>query len=230
MGLHLSVIVPVYNEQATIAEVITRIRAVALPAVEREILLVDDGSTDGTRAVIAGLAGPDCRVLLHPENRGKGAAVRTGLAHASGDFVLIQDADLEYDPADYAVLLAAVAAGAECVYGSRFLAGAKRRMSPVTAAANRFLTWLTRRLYGLCLTDMETCYKLVRADLLRDLPLRSNGFDIEPEITIKLAKRGVTIREVPIRYAGRTRAEGKKIGWRDGAQAVWTLLKFRFID
>jgi len=229
-NLRLSIIVPVFNERVTIAAVLARIRAVALPGVEREIVLVDDGSTDGTREIIAGLAAADLQVILQPENRGKGAAVRTGLAAATGDYVLIQDADLEYDPADYATLLAPVAAGAECVYGSRFLAGAARRMTPVTAAANRFLTGVTRLLYGLRLTDMETCYKLVRTDLLRAARLKADGFDIEPEITAKLAKRGVEIREVAVRYAARTRAEGKKIGWRDGTQALWTLLKYRFVD
>jgi glycosyltransferase involved in cell wall biosynthesis len=229
-SLRLSIIVPVFNERATIAAVLARIRSVPLPGVEREIVLVDDGSTDGTREIIAGAAMADLRVILHPANRGKGAAVRTGLAAASGDYVLIQDADLEYDPADYALLVAPVMAGAPCVYGSRFLAGATRRMSPVTAAANRLLTGLTRLLYGLRLTDMETCYKLVRTDLLRAAKLKSSGFEIEPEITAKLAKRGVEIREVAVRYTGRTRAEGKKIGWRDGAVALWTLLKYRFVD
>jgi glycosyltransferase involved in cell wall biosynthesis len=228
--LRLSVIVPVFNERETLMEVLARIRAVPLPCVEREIVLVDDGSTDGTREVIAGASAPDLRVILHPENRGKGAAVRSGLAAASGDYVLIQDADLEYDPADYALLLVPAAAGAPCVYGSRFLAGAERSMAPVSAAANRFLTAVTRLLYGLRLTDMETCYKLVRTDLLRAVTLRASGFDIEPEITAKLAKRGVEIREVAVRYAGRTRAEGKKIGWRDGAAALWALVKYRFVD
>ena len=229
-NLRLSIIVPVFNERATIAAVLDRIRAVELPGVEREIVLVDDGSTDGTRELIAGAAAADLQVILHPANRGKGAAVRTGLAAASGDYVLIQDADLEYDPADYAALLAPVAAGAPCVYGSRFLAGTARRMTPLTAAANRFLTGVTRLLYGLRLTDMETCYKLVRTDLLRAARLKADGFEIEPEITAKLAKRGVEIREVAVRYAARTKAEGKKIGWRDGAQALWTLLKYRFVD
>lgn len=229
-ALRLSIIVPVFNEKATIAAVLARIRSVPLTGVEREIVLVDDGSTDGTRDLIAGAAAADLRVILHPRNRGKGAAVQSGLAAATGDYVLIQDADLEYDPVDYVLLLAPVAAGAPCVYGSRFLTGSRRQMSPVTAIANRLLTGLTRLLYGLCLTDMETCYKLVRTDLLRAVKLKSNGFEIEPEITAKLAKHGVEIREVAVRYTGRTRAEGKKIGWRDGAMALWTLFKYRFVD
>lgn len=226
----LSIIVPVYNERATIATVLARIRAAALPGIEREIILVDDGSTDGTREWLKSAEASGSRVIFHPENRGKGAAVRTGLAHASGDLVLIQDADLEYDPGDYPALLAPILAGAPVVYGSRFLGGRERRMSPLARAANRLLTAVTRLLYGIRLTDMETCYKLWRADVLRDVPLRASGFDIEPEITAKLAKRGVAILEVPIRYHGRSRAEGKKIGWRDGMIALWALIKFRFVD
>jgi glycosyltransferase involved in cell wall biosynthesis len=224
----LSILVPVYNERRTLEQVIARIRAADLAGLEREILLVDDGSTDGTRELLPALAGEDCRVILHPENRGKGAAVRTALAAATGDLSLIQDADLEYDPSDYRLLLAPSLAGAPVVYGSRFLGNARREMGPITALANRFLTWLTRALYGLALTDMETCYKLVETDLLRSLRLRATGFELEPEITLKLARRGVAIVEVPIRYSGRGRAEGKKIGVGDGITAIWTLLKYRF--
>ena len=208
---------------------VARIRGADLLGLEREILLVDDGSTDGTREILPDLAGEDCRVILHPENRGKGAAVRTALAAATGDLSLIQDADLEYDPADYRTLLGPALAGAQCVYGSRFL-GERRDMAPVTALANRFLTALTRILYHLNLTDMETCYKLVETDLLRSLRLRAERFDVEPEITLKLARRGVAIVEVPIRYQARSRGEGKKIGVGDGLAAIWTLLKYRFGD
>jgi glycosyltransferase involved in cell wall biosynthesis len=226
----LSILVPVYNERRTLNELIARIRAADLCGLEREILLVDDGSTDGTRDLLPELAGPDCRVILHPENRGKGAAVRTALAAATGDLAIIQDADLEYDPGDYRTLLDPALTGARCVYGSRFLGAARREMAPVTALANRFLTWLTRVLYGLTLTDMETCYKLVETDLLRSLRLRATGFELEPEITLKLARRGIAIVEVPIRYSGRSRSEGKKIGVGDGVIAMWTLLKYRFGD
>jgi glycosyltransferase involved in cell wall biosynthesis len=226
----LSIIVPVYNELATIATVLARIQAAVLSGVDREIIVVDDGSTDGTREWLESSENRGSKVVFHPENRGKGAAVRTGLAHASGDIVLIQDADLEYDPRDYPALLAPILAGASVVYGSRFLGGAERRMSLPTWAANRLLTAVTRLLYGLRLTDMETCYKLWRVDVLRGVPLRASGFDIEPEITAKLARRGVNIREVPIRYYGRSRAQGKKIGWHDGVIALWALVKFRFVD
>jgi len=220
---------PVYNERRTLAEVVARIRAADLLGLEREIVLVDDGSTDGTRELLPTLAGADCRVILHAENRGKGAAVRTALAAATGDLSLIQDADLEYDPGDYRLLLAPALAGAPCVYGSRFL-GDPRNMAPVTALANRFLTALTRLLYHLDVTDMETCYKLVETDLLRSLRLRAERFDLEPEITLKLARRRVPIIEVPIRYQARSRGEGKKIGVGDGIAAIWTLLKYRFGD
>ncbi len=228
--VRLSIIVPVFNEATTIEAVLDRIRAATLSGVEREIVVVDDGSTDGTRDILAGMAGRECHIVYHDRNRGKGAAVRTGLAHASGDYVLIQDADFEYNPADYARLLAPVAAGADCVYGSRLATGGDLKMAPLTVLANRFLSWMTRRLYGVRLTDMETCYKLVRRDLLASIQLKADRFDIEPEITAKLARRGVAIHEVPIRYEGRSRAEGKKIGWRDGAEAMWTLIKYRFVD
>jgi len=225
----LSILVPVYNERRTLAQVVARIRGADLLGLEREILLVDDGSTDGTREILPDLAGEDCRVILHSVNRGKGAAVRTALAAATGDLSLIQDADLEYDPNDYRTLLGPALAGARCVYGSRFL-GDPKDMAPVTALANRFLTALTRMLYHVTLTDMETCYKLVETDLLRALRLRAERFDLEPEITLKLARRGVEIVEVPIRYQGRSRGEGKKIGVGDGIAAIWTLLKYRFGD
>jgi glycosyltransferase involved in cell wall biosynthesis len=227
----LSVIVPVYNERNTVVEVVRRMRAVELPdGIEREIIVVDDGSTDGTRDVLRQLGDSTVRVLAHEGNRGKGAAVRTGLALATGDYVLIQDADLEYDPDDWPRLIAPVGRGrARVVYGSRFT-GERRNMLLLHWIGNRMLSLVTNVLFNSTLSDMETCYKLVDRSLLNDLGLRSDRFDIEPEITAKILKRGIRIYEVPISYMGREFDEGKKITWRDGFAALWTLVKFRFGD
>jgi glycosyltransferase involved in cell wall biosynthesis len=227
----LSVIVPVYNERNTVVEVLRRMRAVELPdAIDLEIIVVDDGSTDGTRDVLNQLRDSTVRILLHEENRGKGAAVRTGIEVASGDYVLIQDADLEYDPEDWPKLIAPVMRGrAQVVYGSRFT-GERRNMLFLHWIGNRMLSLVTNVLYNTTLSDMETCYKLVDRTLLLDLDLRCNRFDIEPEITAKLLKRRIRIYEVPISYMGREFDEGKKITWRDGFAALWTLAKFRFAD
>ena len=225
----LSVIVPVYNERNTVAEIVRRMRAVELP-LDREIVIVDDGSTDGTRQVLSQLADSTVRVVLHERNQGKGAAVRTGLAQVTGDLVLIQDADLEYDPDDWPKLLAPALKGrARVVYGSRFT-GERRNMLFFHWVANRFLSLVTNVLYNTTLSDMETCYKLVDRSLMLDLGLRSNRFDIEPEITAKILKRRIRIYEVPISYTGREFDEGKKITWRDGFAALWALAKFRFAD
>ena len=225
----LSVIVPVYNERNTVVEVLRRMRAVELPdGIEREIIVVDDGSSDGTRDVLRQLGDSTVRVVMHEDNRGKGAAVRTGLALASGDYVLIQDADLEYDPDDWPRLIAPVIRGrARVVYGSRFT-GERRNMLFLHWVGNRMLSLVTNVLYNTTLSDMETCYKLVDRTLLNDLGLRSDHFDIEPEITAKILKRGIRIYEVPISYTGREFDEGKKITWRDGFAALWTLVKYRF--
>ena len=227
----LSVIVPVFNERNTVVEVVRRMRAVELPdGIEREIIIIDDGSGDGTRDVLRQLGDSTVRVLVHEENRGKGAAVRTGLALASGDYVLIQDADLEYDPDDWPKLIAPVIRGrASVVYGSRFT-GERRTMLLLHLIGNRVLSLVTNVLFNSTLSDMETCYKLVDRKLLVDLGLRSDRFDIEPEITAKILKRGVRIYEVPISYMGREFDEGKKITWRDGFAALWTLVKFRLGD
>jgi len=227
----LSVIVPVYNERNTVVEVVRRMRAVELPdGIEREIIVVDDGSTDGTRDVLRQLGDSTVRVLAHEGNRGKGAAVRTGLALATGDYVLIQDADLEYDPEDWPRLIAPVTRGrARVVYGSRFT-GERRNMLLLHWIGNRMLSLVTNVLFNSTLSDMETCYKLVDRSLLNGLELRSDRFDIEPEITAKILKRGIRIYEVPISYMGREFDEGKKITWRDGFAALWTLVKFRFGD
>ena len=225
--MRLSVVIPVYNERATILELLDRVAAVEL---DTEVIVVDDGSTDGTRELLQErVARDDGRItlLLQERNQGKGAALRAGFTHATGDFVIVQDADLEYDPADFRLLLdVAMAEQAQVVYGSR-LAIKRPAMSIRHRVGNRLLTWLTNICYGSSLTDMETCYKLIDRSLLRQIDTVANSFDFEPEITAKILKRGIRIREVPIRYRGRTFAEGKKISWIDFIQAVWTLLKHR---
>lgn len=227
----LSVIVPVYNERDTLAEIVRRIQRVDLSTfgLTKEILLVDDGSTDGTRDLLPGLAElPDVRVALLPRNRGKGAAVRAGVARATGDLVVIQDADLEYDPRDYALLLRPIIEGrAEVVYGSRFL-GEHKAMYYWHQVGNKTLTTITNILYDTTLTDMETCYKLCTAEIARSLHLTQNGWGIDPEITAKILKRGHRIYEVPISYTGREFDEGKKISWRNGFTVLGVLLRLRF--
>jgi glycosyltransferase involved in cell wall biosynthesis len=223
----LSVVVPVFNERVTVAEVIRRIRAVELP-VDIEIIAVDDGSSDGTDKVLAALADSTVRVLTHPVNQGKGAAVRTGMAAARGDLLLIQDADLEYDPADWPRLLEPVLRGkARVVYGSRFT-GERKNMMPLHWIGNRFLSLVTNLLYSSTMSDMETCYKLFDRRVLEGLTIESDKFDFEPEITAKILRRGFRIYEVPISYAGREMSEGKKITWRDGVGALRALIKYRF--
>ncbi len=223
----LSVIMPVFNEVWTLAAIVERVLA---NPICYELIIVDDGSTDGSRDLLGRMDGHRIKRLYHDTNRGKGAAIRTGLQHVSGDVVIIQDADLEYDPQDYDVLLAPLEEGiADAVYGSRF-EGAHCVLSFWQYAGNRFLTSLTNLLYNGKLTDMETCYKAIRVSFVEEIPLRSNRFDIEAEITAKLLKRGARLCEVPIKYVGRTYQEGKKIGWRDGIQAIWTLIRYRFSD
>jgi glycosyltransferase involved in cell wall biosynthesis len=222
----LSVIVPVYNERNTVVEAVRRARTVEI-SLDREIILVDDGSTDGTRSVLPQLEDSTVRVVLHPENRGKGAAVRTGLRHVTGDLVLIQDADLEYDPEDWPRLLAPVLRGkARVVYGSRFT-GERRNMLFWHWVGNRFLSLVTNVLYNTTLSDMETCYKLFDRRLLGGIRLRSDRFGFEPEVTAKVLRTGERIYEVPISYAGREPEEGKKITWRDGIEALWILVRCR---
>ncbi len=227
--MKLTVLIPVYNEVDTLREILARVKATKLAD---EILLVDDGSTDGTREILAELDGSDgVRVILHEFNQGKGAAVRTGIQHASGDVLLIQDADLEYDPRDYPRLLQPIEEGlADVVYGSRFL-GAPRRVAMFWhMVANKLLTLMTNILYDTILTDMETGYKVFRREVLAGMKLRANRFDFEPEFTAKILKRGVRIFEVPIAFNPRDYSEGKKIGLRDAFEAVWALLKYRFVD
>jgi glycosyltransferase involved in cell wall biosynthesis len=222
----LSVIVPVYNEKNTVAEAVRRARSVDLP-LEREIVVVDDGSTDGTAEVLAALADSKVRVVSHPANRGKTAAIRTGLTHATGDLVVIQDADLEYDPEDWSTLLAPVLEGrARVVYGSRFT-GSRRNMLLWSAIGNRFLCLATNILYGAHLSDVETCYKLFDRRVLDGVRLSSERFGFEPEVTAKLLRAGEPIVEVPISYDGRSRQEGKKISWRDGLETLRILVSCR---
>lgn len=227
----LSVIVPVYNEADTVAELIDRVLAVELGPTEREIIVVNDGSTDGTRKVLERIQAQhsaEVRVYHHQKNRGKGAAVRTGLDHASGDVVITQDADLEYDPQEYPRLLALFDdPGVQAVYGSRNLRK-NPRSSWTFYWGGRLVSWAANLLYGSDLTDEATGYKLLRTDLMRDLNLESEGFEFCPEVTGKLLRRGIEIHEVPISYRPRGLEEGKKIGWRDGLEALLTLLKYRF--
>ena len=225
----LSVIVPVFNERNTVAEVLRRMRRVELP-LDLEIIAVDDGSSDGTDKVLGTLEDSTVRVLTHPVNQGKGAAIRTGLAQARGDLVLIQDADLEYDPDDWPKLLQPILKGkARVVYGNRFT-GEHTNLYFWHWVGNRFLSLVTNVLYNTTLSDMETCYKLFDRHVLDGITIRSDRFEFEPEITAKILRRGHHIYEVPISYAGREFHEGKKITWRDGFAALWTLVKFRFAD
>jgi glycosyltransferase involved in cell wall biosynthesis len=225
----LSIVVPVYNEEATVRAVIDRLLVIDLP-MAREILVVNDGSTDGTRAALDAIPEvPGILRVIHADvNGGKGRAIRTGFAQARGSIVAIQDADLELDPAEIDALVRPILAGeADVVYGSRFLRG--RPAAPwMTIAANKFLTGVTNILYGSRLTDMETCYKVLRTDIARRLPLVAERFDIEPEITAKLLRQGHRIVELPVKFEPRSRAQGKKIGWRDGVKAVVVLVRHRF--
>ena len=224
----LSVIVPAFNQRNTIAESIRRVRDVQLP-IEHEIIIVDDGSTDGTRDILRQLEDSTVRVIYQPQNGGKGSALRAGFDEASGDLIVCHDADLEYDPRDWVVMLRPLLEGdASIVYGSRFT-GERRNMMFWHWVGNRFLSLVTNVLYNTTVSDMETCYKMMDATVLKSLKLRANKFDIEPEVTAKLLRAGHRSYEMPIRYAGREVDEGKKISWRDGIPALWTLLWLRFV-
>jgi glycosyltransferase involved in cell wall biosynthesis len=227
----LSIVIPVFNEVHTIAEIVRRVQEVSLPGIEgREIVIVDDYSTDGTRDILSAYKDQTgIKIVFQDRNRGKGAALRTGIAQTTGNFVLIQDADLEYDPQEYPKLLAPLLAGkADVVYGSRFAGGeSKRVLYYWHSVGNRFLTTLSNMFTNINLTDMETCYKMFRGEVIRSLRIEEDRFGFEPEVTSKVARMGCRIYEVGISYSGRTYAEGKKINWKDGVRAIWCILKYR---
>ena len=231
--MKLSIVIPVYNEAATISKIVDLVRSVDV-GMEKEILLVDDCSRDGTRDVLdkMGRDAADLKVLSHPVNQGKGAALRTGFNAATGDIVLVQDADLEYDPKEYPRLLAPILDGhADVVYGSRFLGGGPHRVVYYWHyLGNLLLTTLSNMMTNLNLTDMEVCYKVFKREVIQSIPLRENRFGFEVEITAKVARRKLKIYEVPISYYGRDYSEGKKIGWKDGFCAIRCILKYRFVD
>lgn len=226
--MKLSVVIPAFNEVGTIAEILRRVQGAPF---DKEIVVVDDGSTDGTREYLTQLCEKNVKVVLHGRNRGKGAAIRTALQHVEGDVVIIQDADLEYDPRDYGVLLQPILEGrADVVYGSRFLGGPHRVLYFWHSVANRVLTILSNACTNLNLSDMETGYKAFRPEVLRSLKLRCDRFGFEPEVTAKVARGGWRVYEVPISYWGRDYAEGKKIRWTDGVLALLSIVRFRFFD
>jgi glycosyltransferase involved in cell wall biosynthesis len=233
--MKLSIVIPVYNEHATLRQIVERVLDVPL-SLDKEIVLIDDASTDGTRELYPAVRelcegrGAGVQVIMHPENRGKGAALRSGFAAATGDIMLVQDADLEYDPADYPQLLAPILSGrADVVFGSRFVGGQAHRVHFFWhMIGNRLLTLLSNAMTNLNLTDMETCYKVFRRDVVRSFQIVSDRFTIEPELTAKVAAGRWRVYEVGISYAGRDYAEGKKITWRDGVSALWAIFRFRF--
>jgi len=227
--MKLSVVIPVYNEKETVLQVLERVRSVAL---SKEIIVVDDCSTDGTREILQALPpSDDLKIVFQPANAGKGAALRAGFALVSGDIVVVQDADLEYDPAEYPNLIQPILSNkADVVYGSRFLGGPHRVLLFWHSVGNHFLTILSNMLTDLNLTDMETCYKIFRADILKKISLRENRFGFEPEFTAKVSKARFRIYEVPISYSGRDYSEGKKISWKDGIAAIYFIIRYTFFD
>lgn len=224
--MKLTVIIPIYNEKETIKALLNKVQSVNF---NKEIIIVDDGSTDGSRELIKQLKDPNIKVYFHEKNQGKGAAIRTAIRHASGDIIIIQDADLEYDPQDYYKLIEPIKKGeADVVYGSRFLGN-----NPLSYSrfywGGRFLSWLTNILYSCYITDEPTCYKMFKSEVLKSLDLKCKGFEFCPEVTAKVCRRGIKILEIPISYKPRSIEQGKKIRWIDGLIAIWTILKYRFV-
>lgn len=226
----LSIIIPVYNESKTVSTIIEKVKSVDLGEIKKEIIAIDDFSTDGTKSILEKVDG--IKVLRHDKNRGKGSAIRTGIEHATGDVIIIQDADLEYDPEEFPVVLKPILEdSAEVVYGSRFLQ--KTNHKPrylVNYLGLKFLAFLVSALYGQKVTDVETCYKAFKSDVIKGINLKAERFDFEPEVTAKLIKKGHSIVEVPVSYRGRSYEDGKKIRWRDGINAIYCLVKYRFFD
>jgi glycosyltransferase involved in cell wall biosynthesis len=231
----LSILIPVYNEAKTIIPVLEMVSKAPCAGLERELVVVDDGSTDGTSDILRKLESPEqyfAKIYFHEKNKGKGAALRTAQGHATGDIIIIQDADMEYSPEEYPQLLAPILQGkADVVYGSRLMGGKLTRAFHFTHyVGNKFLSLMTNILYNSTLTDMETCYKVFRADVFKRITIKSNRFEFEPEITAKVLKQNVRFYELPISYFGRDYSEGKKITWKDGFGAMWALFKYRFVD
>jgi len=231
--MKLSIIIPAYNEEKTISELLDRVKKVKLKDITKEIIIVDDFSKDGTKKIISNLRDKNIKIFSHQKNLGKGAAIRTGLNHATGDIILIQDADLEYDPEEYGKLLKPIIEKkTKVVYGSRVEAIRKnlKNMYKLHYIGNVFLTFITNILFGAKITDMETCYKVFRKEVIKGIKLRAKRFDFEPEITAKILKKGYRIKEIPIDFKGRKFDEGKKITWKDGIKALFYLIKYRFVN